>query len=125
MLIRDKKLPSTVEEDRKNLYASSKGKELLAGANKLQSEIQGIANAAMASSKEKRGTTGMPNNELENVMDRVDSHSHKPAVGAVSKSSRAVVRYRRDGNRWVCTNRNPNEPIKRPAFYRPLFPEKK
>lgn len=43
MLIQDKKLPKTVEQERKELYAAEKGKELLAGAQQLQNEIQGIA----------------------------------------------------------------------------------
>ena len=126
MLIRDKKLPSSVENERKNLYASSKGKELMAGANALQNEIQGIANQAMASSKQERGTTGVPNEQLENVMDRIDNHSHKPAVSASSKSSLSVVRYRRkeDGG-WVETNRPKGYQRKRPIGFRELFPKKK
>lgn len=93
MLIRDKKLPTTVEQERQELYRSKKGKELLAGAQKLQNEIQGIADKAMLEAKQKKGTTGMDFNELDNVLDEFSDHSHTPAVAAVSRTSSAVTRY--------------------------------
>ena len=108
MLIRDKKLNSTVEEERKNLYASTKGKELLAGAQQLQNEIQGIADTAMVESKQKRGTTGMPFNELNNIMDKFGEHSHKPATGNWgSKTSSAVTRYVFRNGRLECIHEPP------------------
>ena len=125
MLIRSKELPSTVERERKELYKSKKGKALLAGAQALQNELQGVANQAMAQSKQERGTTGMPNNELENVMDRFDNHSFKPAVSASSRSTRAVIRFSAEGNKWTCTNRKGGyDPTKRKGYV-PLFPKKK
>ena len=107
MLIQDKKLPKTVEQERKELYASQKGKELLAGAQKLQNEIQGIADKAMLDAKQKKGTTGMDPNELENVLDNFEQHAHRPAVAAGSRTSAAVRRYIFKNGRWVNVHKPP------------------
>ena len=107
MLIRDKKLPKTVEQERKELYASDKGKELLAGAQALQHEIQGIADKAMIDAKKKKGTTGMDFNALDNVLDNFSQHSHTPAVDAVSRTSSAVSRYIFKGGKWVNVHKPP------------------
>ena len=123
MLIQDKKLPSTVEEERKNLYRSTKGKELLAGAAQLQREIQGIADKAMADSRKKRGTTGMDEKELANVMDNFSQHSHRPAIGqSSSRTSAAVARYVVKNGRLVCVH-DPNKG-QRSKLWKPLFPKK-
>lgn len=123
MLIRDKKLPKTVEEERKALYRSKKGKELLAGAEKLQNEIQGIANKHMRAAKEKKGTTGMDFDELDNVIDDFDHHTHRPAIGAVSsKTSSQVARHVFRDGKWVCIH----DPYKnnKNKLWKPLFPKK-
>lgn len=123
MLIQDKKLPSTVEQERKELYKSKKGKELLAGAAQLQKEIQGIADKAMADSRKRRGTTGMDANELENVMDDFSQHAHRPAIGqSTSRTSAAVARYVVKNGRLVCVH-DPNNG-KRSKLWKPLFPKK-
>ncbi len=122
MLIQDKKLPKTVEEERKELYASTKGKELLAGAQKLQNEIQGIANQAMIDAKREKGTTGMDFDELDNVLDKFSEHSHAPAVTAASRTSSAVARYVFRNGKFVEIH-NPY-PKKRNKMWKPLFPEK-
>jgi len=111
MLIQDKKLAKTVEEERKELYASKKGKELLAGAQKLQSEIQGIADRAMMEAKREKGTTGMDFDELDNVLDDFSEHSHTPAVAAASRTSAAVSRYVFKDGKFVCVHTPP--PIKK------------
>ncbi|MXZ00200.1 hypothetical protein F4Y93_05955 [Candidatus Poribacteria bacterium] len=107
MLIRDKKLPTTVEEERKELYASKKGQELLAGAQVLQNEIQGIADKAMLAAKAKKGTTGMNFDELDNVLDDFSQHSHTPAVVAASRTSSAVARYVFKDGQWVNIHKPP------------------
>ncbi len=107
MLIQDKKLPKTVEEERKELYASPKGKELLAGAQQLQNEIQGIADKAMLDAKKKKGTTGMDFDELDNVLDDFSQHSHTPAVAAASRTSSAVTRYVFKDGQWVNIHKPP------------------
>lgn len=108
MLIRDKKLNASVEEERKNLYASEKGKELIAGAQQLQNEIQGIADKAMRDAKREKGTTGMDFNELGNVMDKFSEHSHKPSTGNWgSKTSSAVTRYVFRNGRLECIHEPP------------------
>ncbi|MCY3739974.1 MAG: hypothetical protein OXH00_03030 [Candidatus Poribacteria bacterium] len=120
MLIQEKKLPKTVEEERKELYNSKKGKELLAGAQKLQNEIQGIANKAMLEAKKKKGTTGMDFDELDNVMDDFEQHTHRPAIGAVSsKTSSQVARYVFRDRKLRCVH----DPYKnnRNKLWKPLF----
>ena len=107
MLIQDKKLPKTVEQERKELYDSDKGKELLAGAQQLQNEIQGIADKAMLEAKREKGTTGMNFNELDNVLDNFSEHSHKPAVTAASRTSSAVSRYVFKNGEFVCVHSPP------------------
>lgn len=108
MLIQDKKLDKSVEEERKNLYASTKGQELLTGAQELQNEVQGIADKAMLEAKREKGTTGMDFNELGNVMDQFSEHSFKPAVGMwASKTSSAVTRYVVRNGRLECVHEPP------------------
>ena len=121
MLIQDKKSPKTVEEERKNLYASKKGKELLAGAQQLQNEIQGIADQAMRDAKREKGTTGMDFNELDNVLDKFSEHSHSPAVRATSRTSPAVARYTYRNGKLVASH---NPYPKRNKMWKPLFPKK-
>lgn len=122
MLIQDKKLPKTVEQERQELYASKKGKELLAGAQQLQNEIQGIADRAMSEAKQKKGTTGMNFNELDNVLDKLSEHSYAPAVAATSKTSAAVARYIFKNGKFVCVH-DPN-PGRKNKLWKPLFPQK-
>lgn len=108
MLIHDKKRNASVEEERKNLYASTEGKQLLAGAQQLQNEIQGIADKAMMDAKREKGTTGMDFNELGNVMDKFSEHSHKPSTGNWgSKTSSAVKRYVFRNGRLECIHEPP------------------
>lgn len=107
MLIQEKKLPKTVEQERKELYRSKKGQELLAGAQKLQNEIQGIADKAMLEAKQKKGTTGMDFDELDNVLDDFEQHSHRPAVAAGSRTSSAVSRFVFKNGQWVNIHKPP------------------
>ena len=102
MLIKTKKLPKNVEAERKALYASKEGKALLAGAQQLQNNIQGIADAAMRAAKREKGTTGMDFDEMDNVLDKFSEHSHAPAVRTNSRySSAAVSRYEWKDGVWV------------------------
>lgn len=123
IVIQDKKLPKTVEQERKELYASAKGKELLAGAQKLQNEIQGIANKHMEAAKKEKGTTGMDFDELGNVLDDFSQHAHRPGVSAHSRTSSMVARYVYRDGKLVCIH----DPFKnnRNKLWKPLFGPKK
>ena len=123
MLIQKKNLPKTVEQERKELYASKKGKELLAGAQKLQNEIQGIADKHMAEAKKEKGTTGMDFDALDNVLDDFSQHTHRPAIGGSSRTSSMVARYAYRDGKLVCIH----DPYKgnRNKLWKPLFPKQK
>lgn len=92
MLIRSGKSKKTVEEDRKNFYASKQGQDLMHRSTEHQKGVQSVANDLMReAAKESRG---LNDTEIGNALDNLEvGFSHRPAVRANSRSSSARTRY--------------------------------
>ena len=92
MLIRSGKSKKTVEEDRKNFYASTQGQDLMQQSTEHQKGVQSVANDLMReAAKENRGLNDA---EIGNALDNLEvGFSHRPAVKVNSRTSHATKRF--------------------------------
>lgn len=92
MLIRRGRSKKTAKEDRKNFYTSTQGQDLMQQSADHQKGVQSVANDLMReAAKENRG---LNDTEIGNALDNLEvGFSHRPAVSAHSRTSRARKRY--------------------------------
>lgn len=92
ILIRSGKSKKTIQEDRKNFYASKQGQDLMQQSAEHQKGVQSVANDLMRdAAKENRG---LNDTEIGNALDNLEvGFSHRPAVSAHSRTSHARKRF--------------------------------
>ncbi|MYB02005.1 MAG: hypothetical protein F4118_00540 [Acidimicrobiaceae bacterium] len=86
LVIRDKKLPKNVANDRKNWEHSNEGKHRKKEAQVQQKNFQGALDNAMMKKKRETGTTGMKDHEYRALIGNVgERFSKRTVLGGAGK----------------------------------------
>lgn len=93
LVIHSKKLPTSVENDRRNFEVSTEGKALRGEAAAFQKTFQGTLDDAMRQQKRETGSTGMKPDEMTDLLgDTNERHSARTIFGEAGKRKPATAK---------------------------------
>lgn len=93
LVIHSKKLPKSVENDRKNFESSTEGKAMRGEASAFQKRWQGSVDEAMMHQKRETGSTGMSNEKMNDLLDETyDRNMHRTVFGQGGKRKPAMTK---------------------------------
>lgn len=93
LVIRDKKLPTSVRNDNLNWQTSAEGQARRAEAKQQQTNVQGAINDALMEKKRQTGSMGMKDSEYHALLGRVgEQFSQHTVFGAAGKRKPATTK---------------------------------